>query len=59
MEVVQVSQYESGSSDKFVQENNGLNRNEIVKKKNRSKYLVKDCTFDNAGEGEASIENIW
>ena len=59
MEVVQVAQYVSDSSDEEVlEENNGIHRNEKNKKR-RTKYWVKESVFDNAGEAEASIENIW
>ncbi|CAF3078406.1 unnamed protein product [Rotaria sp. Silwood2] len=59
MEVVQVAQYESDLLYEVVEENNGLNRNEKLKKKKRSRHWVKEATFDNAEEAEASIENIW
>ncbi|CAF1533506.1 unnamed protein product [Rotaria sordida] len=61
MEVVQVAQYESDISDKeVVEENNGINGNErIPKKKKLKKCWIKEGTFDNAGEAEASIKDKW
>jgi hypothetical protein len=61
MELVQVAQYESDTSDEeVVDENLGTNGNErIPTKKKFKKCWIKEDTFDNAGEAEALIEDKW
>ncbi|CAF1431807.1 unnamed protein product [Rotaria magnacalcarata] len=61
MEVVQVAQYENDKSDEeLVEENDGINGNERVPKKEKlKKCWIKENTFDNAGEAEASIKDKW
>ncbi|CAF3559016.1 unnamed protein product [Rotaria socialis] len=57
MEVIEVAQCESDKSDEEVaEENDGINGNKrIPKKKKLAKCWIKESTFDNAGEAEASI----
>ncbi|CAF4107816.1 unnamed protein product [Rotaria sp. Silwood1] len=58
MEVIQIPQYESETSDaEMVEENHEIN--EKINKKRRLKYWIKEATYDNPCEAEASIENQW
>ncbi|CAF5004528.1 unnamed protein product, partial [Rotaria sp. Silwood1] len=58
MEVIQIPQYESETSDaEMVEENHEMN--EKINKKRRLKYWIKEATYDNPSEAEASIENQW
>ncbi|CAF1305401.1 unnamed protein product [Didymodactylos carnosus] len=58
MDVIQVAQYESDTSDEeVVEENDEVNGNEkIIKKK---KFWIKEATFDKPGETESLIGNKW
>ncbi|CAF3126805.1 unnamed protein product [Rotaria sp. Silwood2] len=61
MEVVQVAQYESDTSnEEFVEENYRINENEkLSKKKKLKKCWIKERTLDTAAEAEASILDQW
>ncbi|CAF2081129.1 unnamed protein product [Rotaria magnacalcarata] len=55
MEVIQVAQYESETSDEeIIKENHDINE-----QRKKSKFWVKESTFDKPSETEALIENQW
>ncbi|CAF1030694.1 unnamed protein product [Didymodactylos carnosus] len=60
MEAMEVAQYESDISDEEMSEEqcakNGNKRHRIKKK---NKFWIKETTFNNAGEAEASLRNDW
>jgi hypothetical protein len=55
MDIIQVDQYESDTSDEEIIEKNG---NKIIHKKQK-KIWVKEATFNTGGEAQASIKNEW
>jgi len=60
MDIIQVDQYESDTSDEEIIEKNGTkNGNQIIHKKTKTKFWVKEATFSTGGEAQASIKNEW
>ncbi|CAF4977631.1 unnamed protein product [Rotaria sp. Silwood1] len=60
MKAVEVAQYESDTSDEEISEEQSVrNENKGVHRKKKTKFWIKEATFNNAGEAEASIKNEW
>jgi len=60
MDIIEVDQYESDTSDEEIVEKNGIkNGTKLVHKKTKTKFWVKEATLNTAGDAEASIKNEW
>ncbi|CAF2911546.1 unnamed protein product [Rotaria sp. Silwood2] len=60
MKAVEVAQYESDSKDEeIIEEHSVRNENKRVHRKKKTKFWIKEATFNNAGEAEASIKSEW
>src|ERR1700722_10846460 len=62
MEVVKVVQYESETSDEEIVEGRSgsqTDRNQKIRKGKQSKFWIKEATFDQPEEAEASIKSEW
>jgi len=60
MEVTQVDQYESDTLDEdSIEKNDSTKRVKKVCEKARTKFWIKDTTFNTGSEAEASIKSEW
>ncbi len=60
MKAMELAQDDSDTSDEEITEEQcTTNENKNVHKKKKTKFWIKEETFNNAGEAEASIKNEW